>query len=266
MTETPAGPAVVNRARARVLRSDAPQRRLQRATVVAERAARFSVESAYAHAERRIAFTSAGLVPRRGYRQHELFLRLHAHMVHEYRPSGTFDGPVLVVRSDAPIDVDERPRHDLGWSKLVAGPLTAVEVPSDHLDLLRRPAVEKVGGANVTRAPRTGGAMRRGRTLAVIVGLVVFAVGAPAAHAGRTGSNEPEANDYAQTALNVMPAGQYGSVPPRPKPPRRPTSTTTSPLSRGTSRTPTSPSSSSRNASARRVRAPCAPKNPRRPA
>ncbi len=102
----------------------------------------FSVESVYAHAERRISLTSAGSLPRRGYHQYDLFLRLHARMAYEYRPSATFDGPVLVVRSDS----WDGTQIDLGWSNLVTGPLTAVEVPGEHLDLTRRPADEKVGG------------------------------------------------------------------------------------------------------------------------
>ncbi|HXY92915.1 MAG TPA: AMP-binding protein [Acidimicrobiia bacterium] len=154
--------ATRTRARAAALSADAPTPRLSRSAVLAARSARFGVKSAYAHAERRVALSSAGLFPRRGYDQYELFLRLHARMAHEYRPAGTFDGPVLVLRGDASdgrppnapeefdddldlIDVDEREFRDLGWSRLVTGPITAVDVPGDHLGLLRRPAVEKVG-------------------------------------------------------------------------------------------------------------------------
>jgi thioesterase domain-containing protein len=43
------------------------------------------------------------------------------------------------------VDIHNSP--DLGWSKLVTGPIVAVDVASDHLDLLRRPAVERVAEA-----------------------------------------------------------------------------------------------------------------------
>jgi acyl-coenzyme A synthetase/AMP-(fatty) acid ligase/thioesterase domain-containing protein/acyl carrier protein len=140
---------IVNRlrARTRVLRADASRRPLRRVSVVASRAARFGVGSMYAHAERRISLTSAGLLPRRGYHQYDLFLRLNARMAYEYRPSGAFDGPVLVVRSDGADGIGHHRQHDLGWSELVTGPITAIEIPTDHFDLMRRPAVEKVGAS-----------------------------------------------------------------------------------------------------------------------
>jgi thioesterase domain-containing protein len=87
------------------------------------------------------------LLPRRGYHQYDLFLRLNARMAYEYRPSGAFDGPVLVVRSDGADGIGHHRQHDLGWSELVTGPITAIEIPTDHFDLMRRPAVEKVGAS-----------------------------------------------------------------------------------------------------------------------
>ncbi len=142
------------RARARTLQADTQSPPVRRAGVVALRSARFAVRSAYAHAERRIALTSTGLLPRRGYRQYDLFLRLNSRMSREYTPSATFDGATLVVRGDAsdglsPGTEDPPPRAqralpDLGWSKLVSGPITVAEVAADHLSLLRRPAVEVV--------------------------------------------------------------------------------------------------------------------------
>jgi thioesterase domain-containing protein len=154
------------KARAEQFRKAAPTSRLQRAAVVAARAGRFGVKSLYAHAERRVSLSSAGILPRKGYEQYELFLRLNARMSYEYHPTRTFDGPLLVVRGrmsdgrppNAPMPLElegieksdylpDSPRHlnDLGWSKLVTGPVTVVDVPADHLGLLRAPAVEKVG-------------------------------------------------------------------------------------------------------------------------
>jgi thioesterase domain-containing protein len=40
---------------------------------------------------------------------------------------------------------------DLGWSALIGGPITTVEVVAAHSDLLRKPAVEEVA-AHVTTA------------------------------------------------------------------------------------------------------------------
>jgi amino acid adenylation domain-containing protein len=143
------------RSRSNALRADAPSARWRRAAVVAARSARFAARSAYAHAERRISLTSAGWLPRRGYHQYNLFLRLNTRMAREYEPSGTFDGAALIVRGDtsdglpAGLDLVPDPGHraspDLGWSKLVTGPITAVDVPADHHGLMRPPAVEQVG-------------------------------------------------------------------------------------------------------------------------
>jgi thioesterase domain-containing protein len=48
-------------------------------------------------------------------------------------------------RDDAPPPRAGRALADLGWSKLVTGPVVTTEVPADHLSLLRKPAVELVG-------------------------------------------------------------------------------------------------------------------------
>ncbi len=154
------------KARAEQFRASAPTSRLRRAAVVAAKAGRFGAKSLYAHAERRLSLSSAGIFPRKGYEQYELFLRLNARMSYEYRPTRTFEGPLLVVRgrmsdgrppnAPVPLELDgiehsdllpdsPRDRYDLGWSKLVTGPVTVVDVPADHLGLLRAPAVEKVG-------------------------------------------------------------------------------------------------------------------------
>jgi amino acid adenylation domain-containing protein len=147
------------RDRARTLQAGAPLPPLRRAALVALRAAWLAAGSAYAHAERRITLTSAGWLPRRGYRQHDLFERLNSRMKREYTPSGIFDGATLVVRGDAsdglppgtedPPDPAHRALADLGWSKLVSGPVTTAGVPADHLSLLHRPAVDLVA-AHIT--------------------------------------------------------------------------------------------------------------------
>jgi thioesterase domain-containing protein len=47
-------------------------------------------------------------------------------------------------------DADDSNPHlrslwDFGWSEHVNGSITVVDVPGDHLGLLRKPAVEQVG-------------------------------------------------------------------------------------------------------------------------
>jgi acyl-coenzyme A synthetase/AMP-(fatty) acid ligase/thioesterase domain-containing protein/acyl carrier protein len=94
-----------------------------------------------------LALTTAGWLPRRGYHQHEVFFRLNNHMSRRYVPSSTFDGPTLVVRSAEPQRTASRRQSalaDLGWSTLVSGPITTIEVDAQHSDLLRKPAVELV--------------------------------------------------------------------------------------------------------------------------
>ena len=116
----------------------------------ATRVLRRAREFARVHVKVWIALATAGWWPRRGYHQHELFFRLNNHMSRTYTPSSTFDGPTLVVRGadfgGAP-DRTQSARADLGWSTLVRGPITTVEVPARHSDLLRRPAVDLVAAA-----------------------------------------------------------------------------------------------------------------------
>jgi thioesterase domain-containing protein len=42
-------------------------------------------------------------------------------------------------------DPGRRALPDLGWSRLVTGEITALDVPADHLSILRKPAVDQVG-------------------------------------------------------------------------------------------------------------------------
>ena len=161
-TNAPAGARSLGsrvRAHAHTLQAGAPLPPLRRIALVARRGVVFAARSAYAHAERRIALTSAGWLPRRLSRQRDLFFRLNSRMKREYTPSGIFDGPTLVVRGDASgglppgtedlSDLAHRTLADLGWSTLVSGPVTTAEVAADHNSLVRRPAVDIVA-AHIT--------------------------------------------------------------------------------------------------------------------
>lgn len=126
--------------RGAALTAGAPSGALQRGTTVGLRTARFAVQSAGAHAERRVSLTGAGLFPRRGLDQYELFLRLNGRMAREYRPARQFSGPVLVVKSEAPPG-GGTPPEDFGWSTCVTGPISMTDAPGDHLAMIRKPAV-----------------------------------------------------------------------------------------------------------------------------
>jgi thioesterase domain-containing protein len=131
--------------RADAIQTDAPPSGLPRRTAIALRTVRFGARSAYAHAERRYALTTAGLFPRKGLEQYELFLRLNSRMSREYQPTATFAGPVLLLRTTSP-DTESvvhvrNNTPDLGWSRVVSGEITVIEVPGDHLGMIRRPHV-----------------------------------------------------------------------------------------------------------------------------
>jgi thioesterase domain-containing protein len=136
------------RRRTESLRTDAPAGGLERRVTVATRSAKFAVGSAYAHAERRYSLTSAGLFPRQGLEQYELFLRLNSRMSREYKPTITYTGPVLVLRTESP-DEDggtwqRANTPDMGWSRVASGEITVVDVPGDHLGMIRRPHVTEL--------------------------------------------------------------------------------------------------------------------------
>jgi thioesterase domain-containing protein len=112
---------------------------------------------AYVIARHRVAVSTAGLVPRRGLDQYDLFVAINADMVDAYRPATTLDAPLLLVRcvpderaepgtSDQSV-LEARSRWDFGWSDHVMGPITVVDLPGDHLGLVRQPVVERVGAA-----------------------------------------------------------------------------------------------------------------------
>jgi thioesterase domain-containing protein len=86
---------------------------------------------------------TVGAVPRTLSRQFDVFRFHHDRMVRRYEPTGTYDGAMLVLRSD------DRPAGDgdLGWNRLVNGPITVVPVAGHHERLLREPWVGAVAQA-----------------------------------------------------------------------------------------------------------------------
>jgi thioesterase domain-containing protein/acyl carrier protein len=150
-------PNLTERAEARLtsIRAGAPEGRLRRAVVVGARTARAGAHWAHIAARHRVTVSTAGLVPRQGLDQYNLFVGINSAMLDRYSPTGTYHGPFLLVRStvipdeppDAPYEPDPQCRAlwDFGWSAHVKGSITVVDVPSDHLGLLRRPAVEQLG-------------------------------------------------------------------------------------------------------------------------
>jgi acyl-coenzyme A synthetase/AMP-(fatty) acid ligase/thioesterase domain-containing protein/acyl carrier protein len=137
------------------IRAEAPSGRVQRAATIGARSARSGARWASARVRHRVRLASAGLVPRRGLDQYNLFVGINASMLHAYRPTAMFGGPLLLVRSTVlgptllPLPDGVEPPHralwDFGWSDHVTGSVTVVDVPGDHLGLLRKPAIEQLG-------------------------------------------------------------------------------------------------------------------------
>jgi thioesterase domain-containing protein len=65
-------------------------------------------------------------------------------MARRYRPTSTYHGPLLLVRGEV-VDDEGQSQWDFGWSDYATGPVDVVSVRSDHMALLRTPAVERVG-------------------------------------------------------------------------------------------------------------------------
>ena len=95
-------------------------------------------------ARRRFRLASAGVVPRTGLAQYELFLSLHERAAVRYRPGRNFAGAATVVRCVVP-GKTVPPPDDFGWSRWVDGPITVLEIAGDHLDVLRAPIVGELG-------------------------------------------------------------------------------------------------------------------------
>jgi acyl-coenzyme A synthetase/AMP-(fatty) acid ligase/thioesterase domain-containing protein/acyl carrier protein len=113
--------------------------------VVAARALRFATRSAADHAQRGVTLGSAGLIPRRGLAQYELFFQLNHGMGRKYQPTTVLNAPALVVRTDGDGSSHRETTRDLGWSRWISGRITVVDVAGDHLGLLRHPTVLRVG-------------------------------------------------------------------------------------------------------------------------
>ena len=86
---------------------------------------------------------TVGVVPRKLTNQFEVYRALHERMLRRYEPTGTYDGPVLLIRGDDHT-VDD---GDLGWSTLITGPITTVQATGQHERLLREPRVGAVARA-----------------------------------------------------------------------------------------------------------------------
>jgi acyl-coenzyme A synthetase/AMP-(fatty) acid ligase/thioesterase domain-containing protein/acyl carrier protein len=143
------------RARLRTIRAEAPDTAVRRAVNVGAGVARSGGRWAYSRIRRQVTFGTAGLLPRSGLDQYNLFVGLNVDMLHRYWPGAKFGGPVLLVRStmagttqlgdaDAAL-LPQRALWDFGWSAHVTGEITVVDVPGDHLGLLRQPAVGTLG-------------------------------------------------------------------------------------------------------------------------
>jgi thioesterase domain-containing protein/acyl carrier protein len=90
-----------------------------------------------AWARRGYLASTAGLVPRTGLAQHDAFVAVRSIALDRYRLL-PYSGPVVLVRAtDRSQDrvADERP--DLGWRDVLTGPFTIIDVPGDHLSMLR---------------------------------------------------------------------------------------------------------------------------------
>jgi thioesterase domain-containing protein len=83
---------------------------------------------------------TVGLVPRNLSDQIPAFKAHHTRMMRRYEPTGTYDGDVLVLCSDEHPNGDA----DLGWSRIVTGPVTTARVRGHHEPLLREPWVDGV--------------------------------------------------------------------------------------------------------------------------
>jgi thioesterase domain-containing protein len=155
-------PGRIPRARARVAARVKDEWSSEPGSTVRDRAARVARDTARgarAYGARQVALATAGIVPRRGLAQYELFLDLHTQTGLRYRPPRPFSGAALLVRVGEPSPDDPRPR-DFGWSRWIRGPITVVDVPGDHLSLLRPPAVTTAAAHIGSLLPKVGASDR----------------------------------------------------------------------------------------------------------
>ncbi len=143
--------------RARALDAATPGTGWRRGPRLAAKTASALVGSAVAHAGRRYDVVTAGILPRRGAAQYDVFYRYSMHLLRRYRSDSVFTGPFTVLRAAENAHTDAVPT-DLGWSRRVTGPITVIDVPGDHFSMLRPPRVSTLGArlAEVLDAATSG--------------------------------------------------------------------------------------------------------------
>jgi thioesterase domain-containing protein len=101
----------------------------------------------YRRARRTVSLASAGIVRRRGLQQYDVFLNLSFRIGRAYRPDQPVHCPGLIVRGsdDEYIRDPKRALPALGWADHIAGPVSVLDVPGNHLSLMRTPLVAAVG-------------------------------------------------------------------------------------------------------------------------
>jgi hypothetical protein len=85
--------------------------------------------------------TTLGIVPRAGLAQYDAFYELSMAIGRGYDPRRRCDAPTLVVRAaDVAYFPDPTKEHpDIGWRRLLTGPVTCADTTGDHLTMVRRP-------------------------------------------------------------------------------------------------------------------------------
>jgi acyl-CoA synthetase (AMP-forming)/AMP-acid ligase II/thioesterase domain-containing protein/acyl carrier protein len=116
--------------------------RLARLGYFARSGAQFAMRTLYWP----IYTTSAGLVPRDGLAQHEVFLHFHSRLSRRHRPQ-PYHGRTAVVASPAYFGVAGDGLDRLLRSEEAGGRRRDIHVAGEHLDLLREPNVAEVARA-----------------------------------------------------------------------------------------------------------------------
>jgi thioesterase domain-containing protein len=102
------------------------------------------------HSAKKLQLLATGVLPRRGLQHYDQFVELNMLMGDDYATTETYGGAVLLLRTHLDVPDDAHGRfalRDLGWSRVVTGPITIVDVPGDHLGMLRPPVVDVVADA-----------------------------------------------------------------------------------------------------------------------
>ena len=90
---------------------------------------------ARSQARARWLVATAGIIPR-GVRQYRVFFLLSNRVARAYGPTMQYAGDALTAF---------RGRADPAWESLLTGPVATVDVPGDHVTMLRRPYVGALG-------------------------------------------------------------------------------------------------------------------------